>query len=158
MKQIVTNVAIIISASLLALAGCSSNTQNENTTIGAVGGAVVGGLAGSAFGAGTGKAVAVGVGAVAGALFGGWLGNSMDHSDNSSSCGCLSNNTTGQSSSWKNKKTGARYTMKPTSDIMAYNGNNTCRKYEITGVVNGKKDTQSGIACKGANGTWNTVS
>lgn len=158
MKQIVTNVAILISASMLALAGCSSNTQNENTTVGAVGGAVVGGLAGSAFGAGTGKAVAVGVGAVAGALLGGWLGHSMDHTDNSSMCNTLDNNSVGQPSSWKNKKTGGRYTMKPTSNVMAYNGNNNCRKYEVTGVVGGKKETTSGIACKTSDGKWATVS
>lgn len=157
MKQIVTNVAILISASVVALTGCSSNTQGQNTTLGAIGGAGVGALAGSAIGAGTGKAVAVGVGAVAGALFGGWLGNSADHSDNRSACGCLSDNSTGQSSSWKNKNTGARYTMKPTSNVMAYNGNNTCRKFQVTGVVNGKKETSTGIACKNADGTWSNV-
>ncbi len=158
MKQIVTNAAILVSASMLALAGCSTNTQNQNTGIGAVSGAVVGGLAGSAFGAGTGKAVAVGVGAVAGALLGGWIGHSMDHSDNSSMNNALDNNATGQSSSWKNRSTGARYTMKPTSNVMTYNGNNTCRKFQITGYKDGKKDTSTGVACKNSNGTWTTVS
>jgi len=158
MKQLLTNVAILISASMLALVGCSSNTQNENTGIGAVAGAVVGGVAGSAFGGGTGKVVAVGVGAVAGALLGGWMGHSMDHSDNSSMCHALDNNHVGQPSSWKNRKSGARYTMRPTSDVMSYNGNNTCRKFEITGVMDDKKDTTNGIACKNSNGTWNTVS
>jgi surface antigen len=41
---------------------------------------------------------------------------------------------------------------------MAYNGNNNCRKYQATGVVNGKKQTTTGIACKNADGKWNTVS
>jgi surface antigen len=158
MKQFARNVLILITASMLTLVGCSSNTQSQNTALGAVGGAAVGGLAGSAIGAGTGQAIAIGAGAVAGALLGGWLGNSMDHSDNSSACGCLSDNSTNQSSSWKNKKTGARYTMKPTSDVMAYNGNNNCRKYQVTGVQNGKKETSTGIACKNSNGTWSTVS
>lgn len=157
MKQIATYVVILITTAMLALAGCSSNTQNQNTAVGAVGGAVVGGLAGSAIGAGTGQAVAIGAGAVAGALLGGWIGHSMDHSDNSSMCGCMDRNSAGQPSSWKNKQTGARYTMKPTSEVMAYNGNNTCRKYQITGVVNGKRETNEGIACRNADGTWRTV-
>lgn len=158
MKQIMTNVAVLITASALALVGCSSNTQGENTGIGAVTGAVAGGLAGSAFGAGTGRAVAVGVGAVAGALLGGWIGHSMDHSDNSAMCKTLDNNSVNQSSSWKNKKTGARYTMKPTSSVMAYQGYNTCRQYEVTGVADGKKETTTGVACKNKNGSWTTVS
>lgn len=158
MKQIITNIAILISACSLALVGCSSNTQNENTGVGTVAGAVVGGLAGSAFGAGAGKAVAVGVGAVAGALVGGWIGHSMDHSDNAAMCHTLNSNHTNQSSSWKNKKSGARYTMKPTSDVMAYQGHNTCRQYEMTAVSGDKKDTTNGIACKNNNGAWSTVS
>lgn len=155
MKQIVTNVAILISTSMLALAGCSSNTQSQNTGIGAVSGAVAGGVAGAAIGSG---AAAVGAGAVAGAIVGGWIGHSMDHSDNSSMSNTLDNNATGQPSSWKNKSTGARYTMKPTSSVMAYNGNNNCRKYQITGVMSGKKDTNTGVACKNSDGSWSTVS
>jgi surface antigen len=158
MKKVLTYFTVLFSASLVMLTGCSSNTQNQNTTLGAVTGAVVGGVAGSAFGGGTGRAVAVGVGAVAGALLGGYVGHSMDSSDNSNMCNTMSNNPTNHSSSWKNKKSGARYTMKPTSNVFTYNGNSTCRKYQATAVVNGEKQTTDGVACKQSNGSWQTVS
>ena len=158
MKNSIICVLIAISMSVLALTGCSSNTQDQNTTIGAVSGAVVGGLAGTAFGAGTGKAVAVGVGAVAGALFGGWVGHSMDHSDNSSTCHAMDHNAPNQPSNWKNKKTGAHYSIQPTSNVMTYNGNNYCRQYESTATMSGKTQSSSGVACRQANGSWQVVS
>jgi surface antigen len=158
MKNSIISVLIAISMSLLALTGCSSNTQQGNTTIGAVSGAVVGGLAGTAFGAGTGRAVAVGVGAVAGALFGGWIGHEMDHSDNTRCCHTLDRNAPNHPHTWKNKRTGAQYTVKPTSRVMTYNGNNYCRQYETTATMNGKTQTSSGIACRQANGSWQVVS
>jgi surface antigen len=158
MKNALVNVLILISVSMLTLVGCSSNTQSENTGVGAVAGAVIGGVAGSAFGAGTGRAVAVGVGAVAGALLGGWIGHSMDHSDNQSMCHTLDRNKTNQSSTWHNKKTGAQYTMTPTSKVMSYNGNNYCRQYETTATISGKTQTVTGTACRQSNGTWQTVS
>ena len=126
--------------------GCSSsNTQNENTGIGAVTGAVIGGVAGSAFGAGTGQAVAIGVGALAGALIGGVIGHSMDSTDNRQLCNTMENNPTNKPHHWKNQKTGAQYTMVPTSKVIAYDGNNTCRQYRSTAVIDGKQETSSGI-------------
>ena len=87
MKRIFTQLLIFVLG--FSLVACSSNTQNENTGIGAVTGAVLGGLAGSAIGQGTGKVVAVGAGIVAGALLGGYIGHSMDSSDNTRSGTCL---------------------------------------------------------------------
>jgi surface antigen len=158
MKNVLVNIAVLISVSMLALVGCSSNTQSENTGVGAVAGAVIGGVAGSAFGAGTGQAVAVGIGAVAGALLGGYIGHSMDHSDNQTMCHTLDRNKTNHPSNWHNKKTGATYSMKPTSNVMSYNGNSYCRQYETTATISGKTQTVTGTACRQSNGSWRTVS
>ena len=158
MKNKMINFLGLFCMCLLTITACSSNTQNENTGIGAVTGAVLGGLAGSAIGQGTGKAVAIGVGAVAGALFGGYIGHSMDSSDNQRCNDTLNNNSTNQPHHWKNRKTGTRYTMTPTSNIMSYNGNNNCRKYTTTAVTDGKSQTSNGIACKQADGSWKEVS
>ena len=140
----------------IGLVACSTNTQKENTGIGAVTGAVVGGLAGSAFGGGTGKVVAVGVGAVAGALIGGYIGHSMDSTD-SVKMNSAMNNPTNQTTHWKNKKTGARYSMTPTSNRMTVNGNPNCRKYHSTAVINGEKHRVYGVACLQSDGTWKAV-
>lgn len=157
MKNIFTHFAILISACVFALVGCSSNTQSQNTAVGAVAGAVVGGVAGSAIGAGTGQIVAIGAGAVAGALVGGYIGNSMDHSDNRAACKCLNKNRTHKKTSWHNKKTGAHYSMKPTSNVMAYQGNTYCRQFETTATISGKTESASGIACRQADGSWKAV-
>lgn len=153
MKKSLINIAILISVSVVILAGCSTNTQRENTTIGAVSGAVVGGLAGSLIGGGTGQVVAIGVGAVAGALAGGYIGHSMDSTDNNSAHQAL-NNPTNQSSTWENKKTGTQYTVRPTSRVMTYKGHKHCRKFETTAIISGKTHTMHGIACRQADGSW----
>lgn len=158
MKNSLVNVAILISMTMLVLVGCSStNTQRENTTIGAVTGAVAGGLAGSLIGGGTGRAVAIGVGAIAGAVLGGYIGHSMESTDNQAMNHALSHNPTHKSTTWNNTKTGTKYTVTPTSNKMAYNGNANCRQYETTATISGKSQTVTGIACLQSNGKWQTV-
>lgn len=151
-------IVLCVSVMCFSLVGCSSNTQSENTGVGAVSGAVVGGLAGSLVGAGTGQAVAIGVGAVAGALLGGYVGHSMDSSDNTRVYNTMEHNPTNHATHWKNTTTGNTYTVAPTSQRMAVNGNPNCRRYYSTAVINGEKRKVSGIACRQANGTWQAVS
>lgn len=157
MKQFIIKSAIL-AASIGMVVSCSStNTQHENTMIGAGTGAVIGGLAGSAIGAGTGQVVAVGVGAVAGALVGGYVGSSMDSSDKVKASQALEHNPKQKSTHWKNKKTGAHYTMLPTSEHIAYKGNSDCRNYTTTGWIHGKKQQVDGVACRKADGSWQTM-
>ncbi len=150
--------SLVLAATIasVGLAGCSStNTQQENTGIGAVTGAVAGGLAGSLIGGGTGKAVAVVGGAIAGALIGGYIGHSMDSTDNNQMLAAM-NNPKGQSSTWVNQKTGTTYTVTPTSNMITVNGNPNCRRFYTTAIINGKKQSSSGVACQ-SNGTWVSV-
>lgn len=154
MKSLFVKVAIIVMS--IALVGCSSNTQRENTTIGAVTGAVAGGLVGSTIGGGTGKLIAVGVGALAGALLGGEIGKNMQSTDNDNMSQALSNNPSGKTSTWKNQKTGARYSMTPTK-MMVVNGNKNCRQYQARVSMNGKLQVVNGVACLDQNGKWQTV-
>jgi surface antigen len=156
MKTSLINIALLMSISIFVLTACSTNTQKENTTIGAVSGAVVGGLAASAIGGGAGKVVAIGVGAIAGALLGGYIGHSMDSSDTSHMTTAM-DNPTNQATTWRNKKTGSEYTVRPTSDVMSYKGNNYCRRFYTSAIIEGKTQRVHGVACKQANGTWTTV-
>lgn len=146
-------VFLIVSMGCVSLTGCSStNTQGENTAIGAVGGAVVGGVAGGLIG-NTGGAV---VGVVAGGLLGGLIGHSMDSTDNTTIYSSMDNNPTNQSTTWKHD--GNTYTVAPTSSRMAYGSYQHCRRYYATAYINGKKQKMSGIACRQPNGTWEAMS
>lgn len=146
-------IAFLLSLNLVA---CSSNTQEQNTVLGAVTGAVVGGGAGAFVGQGVGKAVAVGVGIVGGALVGGYIGNHMDSSDNEKMNSAM-NNPTYKETSWKNEKTGASYSMRPTSNVMAINGNNNCRQYHTTATIKGKTQEIDGAACQQTDGNWKSI-
>lgn len=142
--------------SMIGLSGCATNTQSDNTTLGAVGGAVLGGVAGSFIGQGTGQIVAIGAGAILGALLGGTVGHSMDHSDQVQSYKAM-NNDTNQSAKWTNKKTSTHYTMTPTSDYFTVNGNPDCRNYHFVKKHEGAVDSYDGTACYRSDGSWYSV-
>jgi len=156
MKQILIKSVFLVASACLVVSCSSSNTQGENTTIGAVSGAVIGGIAGSAIGGGVGKAVAVGVGIVGGALVGGAVGHSMDHSDNTHANYALTHTPKHKSHHWKSKN-GTVYTVVPTSKAMKMYGHSHCRKYTMTATMNGKHEKVHGVACRKANGTWENI-
>src|SRR5437867_335871 len=115
MKKIMTSVTIFVL--ITSLTACSTNTQNENTVLGAGTGAVVGGLAGSlANGAGSGWVIAAG--AVIGALVGGYIGNNMDNSDTANMNTAMDKNSINEPRNWTNSKTGTWYKIVPTSEVM----------------------------------------
>lgn len=156
MKQIIIKSLFLVASASLVVSCSSSNTQAENTSIGAVTGAVVGGIAGTAIGGGVGTAVAVGVGIVGGALVGGAMGSSMDNVDTQQANYALTHTAQHTSYHWKGKN-GARYTIVPTSQSMRMYGYSHCRKYTMTAVMNGKKAKVHGVACRQPNGTWVNV-
>lgn len=155
MKNGLMKLAILLLS--VCLAACSTNTQEQNTGIGAVTGAVVGGLAGSAIGAGTGQVVAIGAGAVIGALVGGGIGHSMDSSDTTKTYVVLDKNPTNKVTRWKNTSTGQTYMVVPVSDRMTMKGNPNCRKFRAVAIINGKKQHVYGIACRQMDGTWRAM-
>lgn len=143
---------VIVTASASLMTGCSStNTQSQNTALGAAGGAVVGGVASGVLG---GNPVAIGVSAIAGALVGGYIGHNMDSSDSTSFSNTLLSNKKNMPTHWTNPKTGVVYDVTPTSDRMTINGNPNCRNYKATATIHGKKHTRYGTACLQSDGTW----
>lgn len=154
MKQAMTK--LTLAACIVGLAACSTNTQNQNTAIGAGTGAVAGGLLGSlASGAGSGWVIAAG--AVVGAVVGGVIGHSMDHSDTNHIDTALNNNAVNQPSKWQNDKTGNSYQVTPTTGFITYKGNPNCRRYVAQAQHNGKTSTTKGLACRVDNGTWKQI-
>jgi len=157
MKQAYIKTALLVASFGLVVSCSSANTQNENTTIGAVTGAVVGGVAGSAIGAGTGQVVAIGAGAIVGALIGGAIGHSMDHSDHVEATYALEHTPKHKAHHWKNNKTGAHYTVIPTSERISLKGHSDCRNYRTIAWINGKKQQVTGTACRKSNGSWEAM-
>lgn len=158
MKTSLINIAILITASMLILVACSTNTQNQNTTAGAVAGAVLGGIAGSAIGSGTGQLVAMGVGAVAGGFLGAAIGHNMESADTEKMNNTMDHNQVRKTSKWTNKNTDAKYSMTPMSGTMRYKGEVPCRRYYGTVTTDGKKEVMKGIACRQSDGSWKTMS
>lgn len=150
MKVVLTKLAVI--CAVVSLAGCSTNTQNQNTGIGAVTGGAIGGLAGAAVGGGA----AIGVGLVAGALVGGIIGHSMDSTDNVQ---VYQSVKSGKSTTWVNTKTGTRYKVTPRGRYMTVNGNHHCREFStVAYYTNGETQKSYSIACRQMDGSWKTVS
>lgn len=158
MKNSLINIAILISISTLILVACASNTQKENTTVGAVAGAVLGGIAGSTIGAGSGQLLAIGVGAVAGGLLGAAIGHNVESSDTDNMNNALDHNAVRKTSKWKNKNTGTKYTITPMSTAMTYKGKGPCRKFRSTmTLIDKPQQVTNGIACRQEDGNWVTV-
>jgi surface antigen len=156
MKKTIINLLVI--AASMSLVACSTNTKSENMTVGAVSGAVVGGVAGSFIGGGTGQIVAAGAGAIIGALVGSEIGKNMDNSDANNTYKAMNTNPKNKKMTWKNTKTGAMYTVVPTSKVMTVDNNNHCRTYRATANVQGhNQQVTTGTACRLANGTWQTI-
>lgn len=156
MKNLAAKLIIFVFS--FSLVACSSNTRNQNTTLGAVSGAVIGGLLLSPVGHGAGKAAAIVGGAIVGALIGGYVGRHMEHCDKQKMYQCLDTCPTRKCTSWTNQKTKTSYSVVPTSNKYASNGYSTCRNYNVATTSNGQTQETSGLACRQDNGAWGAIS
>jgi surface antigen len=140
----------------LTLTGCSTNTREQNTFLGAGTGAVAGGLLGSiATGAGSGWIIAGG--ALVGGLIGGLVGNSVDSNDSTQMNSALDDNSIDQPSNWSNDRTRAWYKIIPTSDVVPYKHYSHCRHYLAYARHHSETVKMNGIACRMDNGLWRQV-
>ncbi len=153
MKKIFIRAALLITSFGLVV-GCASNTQGQNTAIGAVAGAVVGG-GGVALASSSGGAIAAG--AVVGAIVGGVIGHSMESTDTAQAYTVMEKNPPHKAKHWKNAKTGKHYTFIPTSKHIALKGYSDCRNYRVVMYDNGQKQESAGTACRQPDGSWQTI-
>ena len=138
---------ILVICFMINLAGCASNTQGENTGVGAV----VGGIGGAVVSGG--KVVGAGIGAVVGALLGGTMGHSMSSADQSRVYHAVA---TGRKTTWVDSKNHTTYTVIPSKNYMTINGNHYCRKFAAISNHNGEVNKMHGSACL-QNGKWQIV-
>jgi surface antigen len=152
-KQIMrTKIIAVVTASLFSLLLMTGCQSVSNRDVGMATGAVLGGVLGAQVGKGHGRTAAIIVGTLAGAYIGGAIGSSMDRQDRYYANQSLENYRDNQSNTWTNPNSGNQYTVTPTS---TYQSNNSyCREYTTEAVIDGRRETIYGTACRQPDGTW----
>jgi len=93
-----------------------------------------------------------------GAAIGGMIGSTMDATDSMYAQSALENSPDEQPVVWHNSDTSVRYEITPTRTSScgehSYSCHITCRKYTIKAIINSRKDTVYGYACRQSDGTW----
>ncbi len=152
----------ILSVLLIAglLGACVDTQSNQKQTVGTLLGAGVGALAGSQVGGGKGQLAAVVIGALGGAFLGGQIGKSLDEVDRmkagQAQHQALEQKPDGMASAWSNPNTGHSGQVKPTRTYQTASGEN-CREYQHEVVIDGRRETASGTACRQPDGTWRSI-
>jgi len=136
----------------VSLTACQSPPTQEET--GSIVGAVVGGVLGSNVGGGRGKTAAIIAGTILGGYFGGKIGKTMDDNDRYRANQAFETTPTNQASSWRNPDSGNEYSVTPTRTYSTNDG--PCRDYTTEVVIDGKRETATGTACR-ENGKWRVV-
>jgi surface antigen len=144
---------IAVASLSLLLVSCASITNED---VGTLSGGVIGGLIGSQFGGGpAAKLAATAGGALFGAYLGGKIGKTMDKVDRMEMQRALETAPTGKSVNWSNPDSGNRYSVQPTRTY--YRERLPCREYLTTAVIDGRRETLRGSACRQPDGTWHVV-
>ncbi|MES9870506.1 MAG: RT0821/Lpp0805 family surface protein [Sedimenticola sp.] len=139
-------------ASLLVLAIALPGCQTTNRESGAIIGGIAGGLLGSQVGKGKGRTAAIILGTIAGAYIGGSIGRSMDENDRYQANDAIETTPTNQTSSWRNPDSGNYYEVTPTRTYDSSTG--PCRDYTTEAIIDGRRETVHGTACRDADGNW----
>lgn len=147
-----------LAAAALALAGCASQTPNQDT--GLVAGAVAGGLIGNQFGKGKGNVLATAAGIVAGGIIGSEIGRSMDEQDRllaqEAEYDALERGNSGAPRRWRNDRNGRYGEFVPTKPYRR--SGRDCRDYTHKVWIDDRPRTMRGTACRTPDGTWENVS
>lgn len=130
-----------------------SEGRCNREAVGKVVGAIAGAAVGSNIGKGDGRTAATIVGAIVGYMVGGSVGRSMDDADRACVGQALEYGQDHQPVAWRNPDTGASYTVTPTSTYAAADGG-YCREFTREGVIDGRRQTLHGTACRQADGSW----
>jgi surface antigen len=145
-KQILIVASLALSIST-GLTGCM--TQEETGTV--LGG-IAGGVVGAQIGSGSGRDVAIVAGTLLGAYIGREIGRQMDADDQWRLNNALDNNSAYETTSWRNADSGYEYAVTPTTRA------GTCREYRTEAIIDGRRETVYGTACRGSDGKWRATS
>jgi surface antigen len=139
-----------------SLAACGpGNKQGTGTIVGAV----AGGAAGAAIGGSRNRIPGVAIGAVVGGILGNQIGASLDEEDRRMAAAAeyqaLEQGQPGAATPWSNPQSQHRGQIVP-GKYYERNGQ-YCRPYTHTIYIGGQPQTARGTACRGPDGTWQTV-
>ena len=147
-------VVLILLASFLLVSCANTYGPGPKATIGGLGGAAAGGLI--AAGAG-GNPAAIAAGSLLGLLVGGAIGDYMDAQDRryayESTHYALESLPSGQTAQWRNPDNGHYGTVTPNRTYTQY-GNQYCREFTQTAVIDGRRERVHGTACREPDGSW----
>jgi len=122
----------------------------QREAIGKAVGAVLGGVAGARLG--DKEPVAIIAGAIIGYVVGGSIGKAMDERDRACVGQVLEYSDDHKTVQWVNPDTNMHYEMTPTRTFRS--GETYCREYTRTVVIDGKRQSAYGTACRQPDGTW----
>lgn len=134
----------------------AGNNYGNNTVAGGLIGAAIGALAGNQIGRGDGRVVATVTGGVLGAVVGGSIGNAMDQGDRAYASQTLDTAKRGEVITWRNSRSGAEYSVKPTREYRSQSGQ-YCREFATWGWIGGYEERLHGTACRMPDGSWQPV-
>jgi surface antigen len=118
--------------------------------IGKAVGAVLGGVAGARLG--DKEPVAIIAGAIIGYVVGGSIGKGMDERDRACVGQVLEYSDDHNKVQWVNPDTNMHYEVTPTRTFRS--GETYCREYTRTVVIDAKRESAHGTACRQPDGTW----
>ena len=146
----------------MLLAGCGAMSQNETT--GTLVGGAAGAVIGNQFGKGGGKTAATAIGAILGATAGREIGTSLDETSRRRAGEAihraLETADVGAGITWDNPANagapanGSTVITRQGADQQG----RTCREFQQTVTIGGKKVQSYGTACRDDNGDWKVVS
>lgn len=134
---------VVLGASLIAGAGCATES-GTGAAVGAIGGGVIGGALGGSTG--------LVLGAAAGGLLGYGVGRTVEEDNRRRMEYALEAN---RPVTWQNPDTGYRYTVVPTQTM--YERGRPCREFRMEAEFReGPRDVY-GTACRDPDGVWRVV-
>jgi surface antigen len=142
------------------LAGCSNGQAGiDHTDTGLVLGSVAGGVVGNQIGKGRGNVMATVAGAVVGGIVGSEIGKKLDERDRrfaqEAEYDALERGQSGVSRQWRDPDSGHYGEIVPSRPYKR--GVADCRDYTHTIYIDGRPQQMRGTACRGADGTWQSV-
>jgi len=142
----------IFSIFLLFLSACGSGGIMNKQTGGAAIGGITGGMAASLVGDGTGRDVAMVLGTLFGGLIGSSIGATMDEVDQMKMQKIIQYQQVGQAAEWTNFNTNTHWQMEVTQQYPE--SGYYCREFQTVAIIEGKRETLVGRACRDPNGMW----
>lgn len=149
-------IAATFLAPALILGGCATDGMGNKQTMGTILGAAAGAWAGSSIGSGGGKTVATAAGTLLGAYLGGQVGRSMDEVDRMKAAQAQQQAFTapiGETIYWNNRESGNSGQVAAVRDGTSVSGD-YCREFRHEMNVSGETASETGTACRDADGTW----